>query len=141
MQCPNDDPYFTRMMYRMKLLKKGMKAGEIVNVRRNTFYFICVVVRLSIIGIVFMLKNSLIVRSLVLLGCIVAISNFWSGPGSSSYSPCSGSTKFYQKTGIVISGSSSISPAPTPVSGSLTVSMTLLGYVILFISIVAPLFY
>ena len=76
MQCPNDDPYFTRMMYRMKLLKKGMKAGEIVNVRRNTFYFICVVVRLSIIGIVFMLKNSLIVRGLVLLGCIVAISNF-----------------------------------------------------------------
>ena len=43
MECPNDDPYFTRMMYRMKLLKKGMKDGEIVNVRRNTFYFICVV--------------------------------------------------------------------------------------------------
>jgi len=76
MQCPNDDPYFTRMMYRMKLLKKGMKAGEIVNVRRNTFYFICVVVRLSIIGIVFMLKDSIIVRGLVLLGCIIAISNF-----------------------------------------------------------------
>ena len=76
MQCPNDDPYFTRMMYRMKLLKKGMKAGEIVNVRRNTYYFICVIVRLSIIGIVFMLKDSIIVRGLVLLGCIIAISNF-----------------------------------------------------------------
>lgn len=76
MQCPNDDPYFTRMMYRMKLLKKGMKAGEIVNVRRNTYYFICVIVRLSIIGIVFMLRDSIIVRGLVLLGCIIAISNF-----------------------------------------------------------------
>ena len=76
MHCPNDDPYFTRMMYRMKLLKKGMTAREIVNVRRNIFYFICVVVRLSIIGIVFMLKDSVIVRGLVLLGCIVAITNF-----------------------------------------------------------------
>jgi hypothetical protein len=76
MQCPHDDPYFTRMMYRMKLLKKGMKAGEIVNVRRNTYYFICVIVRLSIIGIDFMLKDSIIVHGLVLLGCIIAISNF-----------------------------------------------------------------
>jgi hypothetical protein len=76
MQCPNDDPYFTRMMYRMKLLKKGMTAREIVNVRRNTFYFICVVVRLSIIGVVFMLKNSVIVRGLVFVGCIISILNF-----------------------------------------------------------------
>jgi hypothetical protein len=76
MQCPNDDPYFTRMMYRMKLLKKGMTAKEIVNVRRNTFYFICVVVRLSIIGIVFMLKDSVIVRCLVFVGCIISILNF-----------------------------------------------------------------
>jgi len=60
----------------MKLLKKGMTAKEIVNVRRNTFYFICVVVRLSIIGIVFMLKDSVIVCGLVFVGCIISILNF-----------------------------------------------------------------
>lgn len=85
MECPNDDPYFTRMMYRMKLLKKGMKAKEIVNVRRNTFYCICVVVRLAIIAVVYMLRDYGIVRGLVLLGAIVSMVNFWNRSGGSQW--------------------------------------------------------
>jgi hypothetical protein len=76
MECPNDDPYFTRMMYRMGLLKKGMKAREIVNVRRNTYYSICIIVRFVLIMIVYFLQRSIVVRGLVLVGAVVSIFNF-----------------------------------------------------------------
>ena len=85
MECPNDDPYFTRMMYRIKILKRGMKAKEIVNIRRNTFYCVCTVVRFMIIGIVYRLRDYGIVRGLVLLAAIVSMLNFWNRSGGSQW--------------------------------------------------------
>ena len=73
--CPNDDPYFTRTMYRLGLLKKGMKAKEIVEKRKQVYYSICIVVRALIIAVVYCLRNSLVVQLLVLLGAVIGIVN------------------------------------------------------------------
>ena len=73
--CPNDDPYFTRTMYRLGLLKKGMKAKEIVERRKQVYYSICILVRASLIAIVYYLRNSLVIQFLVLLGAVVGIVN------------------------------------------------------------------
>jgi hypothetical protein len=73
--CPNDDPYFTRTMYRLGLLKKGMKATEIVETRRRVYYSICIIVRASLIAAVYLLRNSLVVQFLVLLGAVAGILN------------------------------------------------------------------
>lgn len=74
-RCPNDDPYFTRTMYRIGLLKKGMKPGEIVERRKQIYYSICIIVRSCLIGFVYYLRDSLIVQFLVLLGAVVGIIN------------------------------------------------------------------
>ena len=74
-RCPNDDPYFTRTMYRIGLLKKGMAAEEIVQRRKNIYYSICILVRASLIAIVYFLRNSLVVQFLVLLGATGGIVN------------------------------------------------------------------
>lgn len=71
--CPNDDPYFTRTMYRLGLLKKGMKAKEILERRKQVYYSICIVVRASLIAAVYLLRNSLVVQFLVLLGAVAGI--------------------------------------------------------------------
>ena len=73
--CPNDDPYFTRTMYRLGLLKKGMKPEEIVERRKQVYYSICIIVRASLIAIVYYLRNARIVQLLVLLGAFVGIFN------------------------------------------------------------------
>jgi hypothetical protein len=73
--CPNDDPYFTRTMYRIGLLKKGMKAKEIVDTRKCVYYSICIIVRASLIAAVYYLRNSLVVQFLVLLGATGGIVN------------------------------------------------------------------
>lgn len=75
MECPNDDPYFTRTMYRIGLLRRGMSAEKIVDIRRATYYYVCVIIRLVIIAIVYTLRNSIIVQGLVIVGAIVGIVN------------------------------------------------------------------
>jgi hypothetical protein len=75
MECPNDDPYFTRTMYRIGLLKKGMTAEEIANRRRLIFYCVCVVVRLILIMVVYKLRNSVVVQVLVMLGALIGVVN------------------------------------------------------------------
>jgi hypothetical protein len=57
---------------------------------------------------------------------ISAISGFWGGPGSTTYSPCLGSTKYYQKNGIIIPGASG-NPTPSP-SASNSVPLPFLGW-------------
>ena len=74
-RCPNDDPYFTRTMYRIGLLKKGMKSKEIVETRKHIYYSICIIVRSSLIAFVYYLRNSTIVQFLVLLAAAVGIVN------------------------------------------------------------------
>lgn len=78
MVCPNDDPYFTRTMYRIGLLKRGMSAREIVTQRRNIFYCVCIVVRAAIIVTVYHWQNSMFVQALVLLGALMGLTNLWS---------------------------------------------------------------
>ena len=73
--CPNDDPYFTRTMYRIGLLRKGMTAKEIVQSRKQVYYTICILVRALLIAIVYYLRNFLVIQLLVLLGAVVGIIN------------------------------------------------------------------
>lgn len=74
-RCPNDDPYFTRTLYRIGLLKKGMKSRELVERRKQVYYSVCIIFRTSLISIVYYLRNALVVQFLVLLGAIVGIVN------------------------------------------------------------------
>jgi hypothetical protein len=73
--CPNDDPYFTRTMYRIGLLRKGMSAKKIVDIRKVTYYYVCVVIRLLIIATVYKLRDSIIVQVLVMMGALVGVMN------------------------------------------------------------------
>ena len=73
--CPNDDPYFTRTMYRLGLLKIGMKSKEIVETRKQVYYSICIIFRASLISIVYYLRNALVIQFLVLLGAVIGIIN------------------------------------------------------------------
>ena len=75
MVCPNDDPYFTRVMYRMGLLKRGMTARELVERRRIVYYSICIVVRAALIVTVYHWRNVRFVQLLVLLGALVGVMN------------------------------------------------------------------
>ena len=74
-ECPNDDPYFTRTMYRIGLLRRGMTAEDIVNRRRVIYYCVCVVLRVIIIATVYKLRDSRIVQGLVMLGALVGVGN------------------------------------------------------------------
>jgi hypothetical protein len=74
-KCPNDDPYFTRTMYRIGLLKKGMKSQEIVEKRKQVYYSVCIIVRSLLIAVVYYLRDSLVIQLLVLLGAVVGIVN------------------------------------------------------------------
>ena len=85
MVCPNDDPYFTRMMYRMGLLKRGMSARELVERRRLIFYCICIVVRAALIVTVYHWRNVRFVQLLVLIGALVGIMNLWSRNGGTQW--------------------------------------------------------
>jgi len=73
--CPNDDPYFTRTMYRIGLLRKGMSADKIVDIRKMTYYCICVIIRFTIIAVVYKLRDSIIVQGLVMVGALIGVVN------------------------------------------------------------------
>jgi hypothetical protein len=85
MVCPNDDPYFTRTMYKIGLLQKGMSASEIVSRRRTVFYCICIVVRAALIVTVYHWRNARLVQALVLLGALVGLMNFWNRSGGTQW--------------------------------------------------------
>lgn len=75
MGCPNDDPYFTRTMYRIGLLRRGMTAQDIVNRRRVIYYSVCVVIRLMLIAVVYKLRDNVIVQGLVMVGALMGVVN------------------------------------------------------------------
>jgi len=62
-------------MYRLGLLKKGMKSKEIVETRKQVYYSICIIFRASLISIVYYLRNALVIQFLVLLGAVIGIIN------------------------------------------------------------------
>lgn len=85
MVCPNDDPYFTRTMYRIGLLRRGMSAREIVSRRRQVFYSICIVVRAVLIVTVYHWRNARLVQALVLLGALTGVMNLWNRNGGTQW--------------------------------------------------------
>ena len=85
MVCPNDDPYFTRTMYRIGLLKRGMSAREIVSIRRQVYYCICIVVRVVLIVTVYHWRNARLVQALVLLAALAGVMNLGSRNGGTQW--------------------------------------------------------
>ena len=85
MVCPNDDPYFTRTMYRIGLLRRGMSAREIVSRRRQVFYSICIVVRAVLIVTVYHWRNARLVQALVLMGALTGVMNLWNRNGGTQW--------------------------------------------------------
>ena len=85
MVCPNDDPYFTRTMYRIGLLQRGMSAREIVERRRLIYYSICIVVRAALIVTVYYWRNATLVQVLVLLGALMGVINLGNRSGGTQW--------------------------------------------------------
>ena len=85
MVCPNDDPYFTRTMYRIGLLRRGMSAREIVSIRRQVFYCICIVIRAVLIVTVYHWRNARLVQALVLMGALTGVMNLWNRNGGTQW--------------------------------------------------------
>jgi len=65
-------------MYRIGLLQKGMSAREIVSIRRQVYYCICIVVRVALIVTVYHWRNTILMQALVLLGALGGVINLWS---------------------------------------------------------------
>jgi len=85
MVCPNDDPYFTRMMYRMGFLKRGMSARELVERRCLVYYYVCIVVRAALIVTVYHWRNVRFIQLLVLIGALMGINNLWRRNGGTQW--------------------------------------------------------
>ena len=85
MVCPNDDPYFTRTMYNIGLLQKGMSARDIVERRRLVYYTICIVVRTALIVTVYHWRNVTFVQALVLAGALMGVMNLGSRSGGTQW--------------------------------------------------------
>ena len=73
--CPNDDPFFTKIFYKIGMLRKDMSKKEVVAMRMQVYYCICVIVRAAIVVAVYHWRNSLIMRALVFLGSLIAFIN------------------------------------------------------------------
>lgn len=76
--CPNDDPSFTRTMYTIGFLKKGMSPKEILQMRAQVYYCICIIVRAALIVAVYHWRSKFVVRVLVFLGAMLGIVNLGS---------------------------------------------------------------
>lgn len=76
--CPNDDPSFTKMLYKMGMLKKYMSPKEVVAMRMRIYYCICIIVRAALIVAVYHWRNSIITRVLVFVGAMIGVVNLGS---------------------------------------------------------------
>ena len=76
--CPNDDPSFTRTMYAIGFLKKGMSAKAILQMRAQVYYCICIIVRAALIVAVYHWRNASITRVLVFVGAMIGVINLGS---------------------------------------------------------------
>lgn len=85
MVCPNDDTYFTRTMYKMGLLHRGMSASQIVERRRLVYYGICIFFRAALIVTVYHWRNARFVQALVLAGALFGVMNLGSRTGGTQW--------------------------------------------------------
>jgi hypothetical protein len=65
-------------MYTIGLLKKGMSAKEILQMRAQVYYCICIIIRAALIVAVYHWRNSLITRVLVFVGAMIGVINLGS---------------------------------------------------------------
>jgi len=73
--CPNDDPSFTRTMYVIGFLKKGMSAKAILQMRAQVYYCICIIIRAALIVAVYHWRNASLTRVLVFVGAMIGVIN------------------------------------------------------------------
>ena len=73
--CPNDDPSFTKMLYKMGMLQRYMSPKEVVAMRMRIYYCICIIVRAALIVAVYHWRNSTITRLLVFVGAMMGVVN------------------------------------------------------------------
>jgi hypothetical protein len=76
--CPNDDPSFTKMLYKMGMLQKNISPKEVVAMRMRIYYCICIIVRAALIVAVYHWRSSLITRVLVFGGAMLGVVNLGS---------------------------------------------------------------
>jgi hypothetical protein len=73
--CPNDDPSFTKMLYKMGMLQKNMSPKEVVAMRMRIYYCICIIIRAALIVAVYHWRNVTITRVLVFVGAMLGVIN------------------------------------------------------------------
>lgn len=123
--CPNDDPSFTRTMYTIGMLKKGMSPKEILQMRAQVYYCICIIVRAALIVAVYHWRNALTTRVLVFVGAMIGVINLGSRMTGTQW----WSKKFQFIMSIIIGGSAILSQLKMIDSRSMSAAMlvSLLG--------------
>ena len=73
--CPNDDPSFTSILYKMGMLSHDMSPNEVVALRMRIYYCICIIIRAALIVAVYHWRNYSITRVLVFMGAMLGVIN------------------------------------------------------------------
>jgi hypothetical protein len=73
--CPNDDPSFTTILYKMGMLSHDMSPNEVVAMRMRIYYCICIIIRAALIVAVYHWRNYLLTRVLVFMGAMLGVIN------------------------------------------------------------------
>jgi phosphoglycerol transferase MdoB-like AlkP superfamily enzyme len=76
--CPNDDPSFTSILYKMGMLSHDMSPNEVVAMRMRIYYCICIIIRAALIVAVYHWRNYSITRVLVFMGAMLGVINLGS---------------------------------------------------------------
>ena len=76
--CPNDDPSFTTILYKMGMLSHDMSPNEVVAMRMRIYYCICIIIRAALIVAVYHWRNALTTRVLVFVGAMIGVINLGS---------------------------------------------------------------
>lgn len=76
--CPNDDPVFTKLFYKIGMLQKSMSPMEVVAMRMQVYYCVCIIVRAAIVVAIYHWRNSNVMRVLVFVGAIIGVVNLGS---------------------------------------------------------------
>jgi hypothetical protein len=76
--CPNDDPVFTKLFYKIGMLQKNMSPMEVVSMRMQVYYCVCIIVRAAIVVAIYHWRNSNVMRVLVFIGAMIGVVNLGS---------------------------------------------------------------
>ena len=76
--CPNDDPVFTKLFYKIGMLQKNMSPTEVVSMRMQVYYCVCIIIRAAIVVAIYHWRNSIVMRVLVFIGAMIGVINLGS---------------------------------------------------------------